>query len=655
MRSKNTSMLAKTYARFQRGAADWSSADVKQFFILFSAISLAFLVVWFGTQYLDRRLANERQRDLTRNSVAQVRVRIGELLETYAGDLRIIEQGRALHRVADGMDAFRSILADDLTIFGRERPEIAQIRFLDVNGLERVRIDRIAGKVVAAPDAELQDKSTRYYFSGAARLPPGGVFVSALDLNVEHGRIELPWRPMLRLAMPVNAPSGAFEGVLVINLAADRILAELDVPEDDGAAGIKLLNPRGYWIAGQPRQRLWGEQGDRTATMASEMPAVWAAIEAVVDGEAVVGGVRYLFQRVRAAAHVLPRGGTGTVEAVDPYWIVLGVVQDVTVADLFQSSHLPGVVFGLVVIALIAAGWTRASAERRRAEAASRKAAKEVANVERMASLGSLVAGVAHELNTPIGNAVSIASTLAEQAREFGTLASRDEIGRAALDEFEADMRTGTGMLLSGLRRASVLIQSFKQIAADRTSEQRRSFMIAELLDSTVGVMASQFRHGPLSLQTRVEANVELDSYPGPLGQVISNLVANAQVHAFGPEEAGTITLSARQIPDGWVEIAVADTGAGLEPEVANRVFEPFFTTRLGTGGSGLGLSIAHNIVTGVLGGAIAVESQPGAGSTFTVTIPVVAPAAAAERTERVYNADRRRSRESRQLARRAG
>ncbi len=262
----------------------------------------------------------------------------------------------------------------------------------------------------------------------------------------------------------------------------------------------------------------------------------------------------------------------------------------------------------------------------------------EFARVERLANLGGLVAGVAHELNTPIGNAVTVASTLSERAEGFARELAAGQVRKSSLDRLIGELRDGTAILMRGLQRASDLIQHFKRVAVDQTSEQRRVFRIEELVSDIAGTMAPQLSRAGVTLNVDIDAKSPLDSYPGPLGQVLLNLVGNAQIHGIGEGNSGTVTIAARQGGTDAVEISVRDSGKGIPAGLRDRIFEPFFTTRLGQGGSGLGLSIVHNIVTKVLGGTIRVDSEVGSGTTMTMRIPLRAPTGAQGQLEGTYD-----------------
>ena len=253
------------------------------------------------------------------------------------------------------------------------------------------------------------------------------------------------------------------------------------------------------------------------------------------------------------------------------------------------------------------------------------RAQEELVRSEKLASLGSLVAGVAHELNTPLGNSLTVATTLAERTRAFEKAVEGGALRRSTLAEFVQGTNQATELLTKNLFRASDLITHFKQVAVDQTSAQRRGFDLAETVAEVVVTLQPLFKKTPHHIELTIPSGIMMDGYPGPLGQVITNLVSNALVHAFEGREAGTVRIAAEP-RDGQVRLTVSDDGRGIAIEHQAKVFDPFFTTRLGQGGSGLGMHIVYSIVTRVLGGRIALASQPGQGTILTLDLPLTAP-----------------------------
>jgi signal transduction histidine kinase len=233
---------------------------------------------------------------------------------------------------------------------------------------------------------------------------------------------------------------------------------------------------------------------------------------------------------------------------------------------------------------------------------------------------------VAHELNTPIGNSLVVATTMAEHVEAL-TADLATGLRRSRLDAYLLQAREAGEILVRNLHRAAGLVSSFKQLAVDNTSAQRRQFALATLLEDLVLPLRIATRHLHMTVTLTVAPGLSMDGYPGLLSRVLGSLLDNCQVHGFEGQPGGTIGVSAWPEGADVVAIAVADDGAGIAPELINKVYDPFFTTRLGAGGSGLGLHVAHNIVTGTLGGHISMESAPGQGTTVTLKLPRVSPA----------------------------
>lgn len=250
---------------------------------------------------------------------------------------------------------------------------------------------------------------------------------------------------------------------------------------------------------------------------------------------------------------------------------------------------------------------------------------EQLVQADKLSSLGSIVAAVAHELNTPIGNALTVATTLQDLNKDFSQ-AVEHGLRRSVLDEFQSNCQQAADMLLRNLQRAAELIRSFKGVAVDRTSSQRREFELAEVVQETLLTLAPTLKHQPYQINCQIPAGIRLDSYPGPLGQILSNLLNNAIVHAFAGRAEGQIDICAEQTDAQHLTLRFSDNGGGIAPENLKRIFDPFFTTRLGQGGSGLGLNIVYNLATGLLGGSIRVDSTLGVGTSFTLEIPLSAP-----------------------------
>ncbi|WP_248209276.1 two-component regulator propeller domain-containing protein [Pseudomarimonas salicorniae] len=269
---------------------------------------------------------------------------------------------------------------------------------------------------------------------------------------------------------------------------------------------------------------------------------------------------------------------------------------------------------------------TAANRELADALADLRRAQRQLVEQEKMAALGGLVAGVAHEINTPIGIGVTAASHLESCTRDFVHRFREGRLTRGELQAFADVAGESADLILRNLYRADRLIKSFKQVAVDQSSEDRRRIDVADYIDEILIAWHPRLRRSKHSVVCDIPSGIEIETLPGAVYQVMSNLIQNALLHAFADRDGGgTIRISGARTRDG-LRIEFSDDGVGMDEAVRSRVFEPFFTTRRGSGGSGLGLHIVYNLVSQALGGRIDCESVPGEGVRFIIELPLTAP-----------------------------
>jgi PAS domain S-box-containing protein len=268
----------------------------------------------------------------------------------------------------------------------------------------------------------------------------------------------------------------------------------------------------------------------------------------------------------------------------------------------------------------------RANADLSAALATLQHTQDELLAAEKMASLGSLVAGIAHELNTPIGNSLLASTALRDRVVEFERHVEAGALRRSELMTHLDEVRMASELISGSLHKAAELISSFKQIAVDQTSDQRRSFDLLAAVQDTVATYMPRLRRAHCETVLRIAPSLVFDSYPGGVYQILNNLINNALNHAFEDGKGGAITIRAEAVDQDIVELSFSDDGAGMADEVLRRVFDPFFTTKMGQGGTGLGMNIVYNLVTGVLGGRITIESTPEVGTTVRMLLPRTAP-----------------------------
>jgi len=248
-------------------------------------------------------------------------------------------------------------------------------------------------------------------------------------------------------------------------------------------------------------------------------------------------------------------------------------------------------------------------------------AQNKLVETEKMASLGRLVAGIAHELNTPIGICVTAASYLNNDAQEIQHTIQDGSIKKSTLDEFLDSTTQASSLLLSNLERAAALIGNFKLIAVDISSDMIREFNLYEYIETTINSLQPALKHTQIQISLTGDKSLTIEACPGSISQIITNFVMNSLLHAFDIEIKGKIKVHLC-LEGKKVMIIYSDNGVGMSEDVKALMFEPFFTTKRATGGSGLGLSIVYNLINQNLSGEVSCESEVGKGTTFKISLP---------------------------------
>lgn len=274
-----------------------------------------------------------------------------------------------------------------------------------------------------------------------------------------------------------------------------------------------------------------------------------------------------------------------------------------------------------------------ANAELERAMQQLKQTQADLVQAGKMAALGSMVAGVAHEMNTPVGNARLAATSLVYKAQHMREILEGGKVSKADVTQCADDFAEGALLIDKSLERAADLVRSFKQVAVDQSSNRHRRFFLDEVIRENQVLLSPRLSKASMMLTTQTPHKLEMSGYPGDLGQVLTNLIENAMVHGYANAPNGEIFIDVDLPAEEWVRIQVRDRGCGIPESSLGRIFDPFFTSRMGQGGSGLGLAIVYKLVTQSLAGNINVESTVGIGTTFTVELPLHIPERSEEAT----------------------
>mgnify|MGYP006192264181 FL=1 len=595
---------------------------------------------------LYERLLDARLEPLLRDQQVSLNEGVGVLnrhLATLRGNLQFLIQQPLLAEVLRNPSADnRHALSQLFVEFARSSMVYDQIRWLDERGAEQVRVDWRNGEPLASDQAQLHNQAQHYYFVETMNLPQGAFYLSRFDLNADMGSVEQPLKPTLRGAEPIFDGEGKRRGILILNYLGQVLLQRLAEVSKSYGNNLTLVDHEGYWMLAADEQDAWGfALGKPEATLASRFPDSWRRMQAAHDGVFSDSGGYWAFNKFD------PYQGSGQDAATGEYWLLVSHL------PLEQIQGLRGQVFwqvllfvcvmlslGLLVVLRLGLAEFERDQVRQALEVSSQALLQRNAELsdtvdqlqrtrgallqaEKLSSLGTLVAGVAHELNTPIGAASMAASTL-DKGNQTLQKSFSEGLQRSALERFVQRNDEGLAIILNSLTRMAQLTRAFKQLASDRASTERRCFDLVELVGEVMLLFTPKLKQSNHRVQLELPPSLMLDSYPGPLGQILQNLIDNALIHAFDSGMNGVVTVRVEhdEMRRECV-IEVSDNGDGMSEEVLGKIFDPFFTTRRGRGGTGLGLHITHQLAVDILGADLQVRSAPGQGTQFRLRLPL--------------------------------
>ena len=574
----------------------------------------------------------------------------------------------------DTVQAFWAALAGEYLVVSQQKQQYDQIRFLDTVGQEVVRVNFNQGQPSIVPDELLQNQSHRYWFQDTIALQEGEVFISPLDLNIELGAIEQPLKPMIRFGTPVFDAQGTKQGIVVLNYLAEAFLQSLSPENSLSAGNILLLNTEGYWLKGSNPEDEWGFMYDdrRDRTFANAFPETWQQIRSQKNGQFQTHQGLYTFTTIYPLLNIqLAQSSTGSGEAagasraqVDAESYAWKLVTHVPSRVLVQRSDAirnQMLLLFLGLTGLIASSsWLLVKARLRHQQ--SEQEAKgleqtlqdfhrnqaQLIQTEKMASLGQLVAGIAHEINNPVnfihGN-LMYADEYAQDLLNLVRLYQKHHPEPASEIQAKANavdlafIQEDLPKLLDSMKAGAERIY---QIVVSLRNFSRMDEMGCKVVDIHEGIESTL-----LILQHRLEAKSDrpaieivsdysnlplVECYPGQLNQVFMNILTNAidaledvsskRSYQEIQKHPNRIMIRTAVVDSKWVEIAIADNGLGIPKHIQKQIFNPFFTTKPVGKGTGMGMPISYQITTEKHGGKLQCFSTPGKGTEFVIRLP---------------------------------
>lgn len=617
------------------------------FLRIFMPLMLLASVVSYAYLYLDQRYRLEQIRASTEGHLRLQAETVRLNFRTVVSDLMVLaDLGHLYHFLNDPSGELRHHLEEEFLTVVSNKGLYDQVRFLDETGMEVVRANWNNGKPAIVAVSDLQNKGKRYYFKDAFILNKGEVFVSPLDLNIEHGKVERPLKPMIRFGTPVFDEKGVKRGIILINYLADGLLQQFKKAAAQVPGDVYLLNRESYWLASPEAKQEWGfmlshRQYQR---FSSFNESVWKLVLQSETGQFLVDTGLYTY----ATLYPLQEGqisSTGASKAYensqtnlykkDYFWKLISWVPNKhPLLDLIPNWGAYVAFYSLMMVFIAVVSGLLAFYHQRLADTVIalnakvdelNKTREELVQNEKMASLGRMVAGFAHEVNTPIGVAVGSASHSLEALGQLESLFELDEVDEEDLKIQLDTLHEANSLVLSNLRRAADLVSSFKRTSVDQSSEQPRRFKFYEMIDDVFLSLHNRFKQTDISFDVQCSKELDIDGIPGIYSQIFTNLLMNSYIHGFDHgRNPGLIKIEVNLTEDDELSIKYCDNGSGMTEDVAQRVFEPFYTTGRAQEGSGLGLYICYNLVTRQLNGSIVVTSYPDKGVCFRIKHPVM-------------------------------
>ena len=582
-------------------------------------------------------VAIEQQR-----KIAQAEVLWGQNIGDIRNTIRILFRSPAFtYALASKTPPNSDLIKRIFTSFVESVDPLMQVRWLDENGIEKVRVDIKNGKVIVADENALQDKSSRYYVEQGMKAGDGKIYLSNVDLNVENGKIEVPFRPTIRATIKTGPTHGLHTGLLVLNYDVGGLL-EVIRSFDSDRVNLQLIDTDGYWLKNVDPKLEWGRDlKETTHNIAAHNPDIWSQINRQKSFSRFNHSLGFAsYECINLTGNLLSEDIVRSPSLCFVATTSVSVLNKLKIDALIPSLALCAtiVLFGIFILKrewnlkmeLIRLYRVQERDKKQIEESASynrnllnqqQLLQNDLVESRKLSALGMMVAGVAHELNTPIGTAILAASRLRAEHKRL-TQAVEEGLSRSALDQYLISTETGLELVENSQKKAATLIRSFKRLAIDRVSEDVISYRLDVVVGDLLATLSPRFKESQIEYDIQVDP-IEMVGRPGSVSHVLQNLLVNAMQHAFKKEIGGKISVSAKLCSnEREVEICVSDNGKGIAPDVLSNLFDPFVTTNRAEGNTGLGMHFVHQWVTSSLNGSIKVESELQKGTTFIIKLP---------------------------------
>ncbi len=542
--------------------------------------------------------------------------------------------------------------------FSRSVDSFLQFRWLDETGMEHVRLEKITPaneKPIWVNSKNLQDKSHRYYFKDAMLVEAPDVYFSKIDLNVENSKVVEPYQPTVRAAIKTSIKDGMRPGVLIINFDLSRLLKNIHKINDNSGIDFYITDSEGYWIINPDLSKEWGKSLNNTAdNMAITNPDDWNFIAAKKSASTTNNYPQetsfvsriFGFSRDKKIIFRTLNLNNGSLGNTQSSIFLISEISKNLLATMRYQAFMAALATGVLLLlgGILLLHWDhrlrlrmielheKLNLEKERLDKSNEDLStalrqqvllqEDLVEARKLSSLGMMVAGVAHELNTPIGGALMATSSVKNQ-QEALKASLNTGLTKTQLHEYIEYSDEGLKNIRHHLSKAADLVKRFKRLAIESSHEGVVEFTLAVAIKDVLLSLRSKLDAADIQVNVNLDNDIIMHGLPGTLTQVLQNLILNAITHGLQDVTHPLIEIRAHRYTSETIELAVIDNGCGIHPDLKQTLFDPFVTTNRGAGNTGLGLHFVHQWITKQLHGTVHYQTSQTGGGCFVIHIPM--------------------------------